>query len=517
MTEYLDMDRYEIIQKLHTPGAKVEILHCRDKDEDHEYVLRVFTGLGSEGGSLQKQVDHMKRIEHDNLVRVHGFFCDKEGLPIIKRDYVPGKSLDRLLSERGIFDEDEVKKVAIGTAKGLLELEQDEITPTSLALSDVIIKEDGNPVIVGFAKPVDEEKRNGYSSASYMSDFDMLPKADKEYSYASFLGRLCIGMLTGKYSSDNRSLRRSISGKIDYRKHCVVSDDFADVIDRLVDSDATRRYGSMNEVIQAIESPTEEEKTDKTVDDEEDSISSRARKKYFERHRRRNARYKAESSLLPKIGMMATAIATAGIMLLGYATLVGFTGRESNDATSVDQESAMVDSESTDLSETSAVEDKVSVKPAEKEWVDLRTVADGLLVGVDADENGFTIADKGNLFAKQVCTLVYRNEKSERVEEADSETCVIDHIKGNLVVKGSSGYGLYGRVYHGVVDNGCDGEVDLIGQVDNVPIPLDATGKLTREQFRLVEDAGSSLHKFMTKNKVAARIKVWKGIYRKGE
>ena len=93
--------RFELRGELGRGGMGV-VLRAWDSLSGEEVAIKVLLSAASERsrGRFEREVESLTRLDHPNVVRVreHG---EHRGQPYLVMDFVPGRSLDALLEERG--------------------------------------------------------------------------------------------------------------------------------------------------------------------------------------------------------------------------------------------------------------------------------------------------------------------------------------------------------------------------------------------------------------------------------
>lgn len=113
--------RYELAECLSTGGAR-EVWLVRDLRLNRPLALKILHPR-IDGGLVHVQRFREEaligaRLSHPNIVAVHDF-AEDDGLLYMVMEYVPGRTLDRVLAEQGSLPADDVRRIVVQVAAAL--------------------------------------------------------------------------------------------------------------------------------------------------------------------------------------------------------------------------------------------------------------------------------------------------------------------------------------------------------------------------------------------------------------
>lgn len=168
---------------------------------------------------FQKEVDVLAGITHENLVKIHGYAMDGNGLPYLIMDFIDGRNLEEEIKIGGPLDVDRAINVFLQICNGLKCVHDYGIIHRDLKPSNVIVssaphaREDRVTVIdFGFAKILDDAQDSRltstgevFGSPSYMSPEHCLGQELDARSDIYSFGCLMYEALTGKAPVDDEN------------------------------------------------------------------------------------------------------------------------------------------------------------------------------------------------------------------------------------------------------------------------------------------------------------------------
>ncbi|KAI4332884.1 hypothetical protein L6164_017758 [Bauhinia variegata] len=167
---------------------------------------------------FKSEIDALSKARHENVVMLLGS-CSAGNTRLLVYEYVCNGSLDQHLSEycRTPFSWQDRVKVAIGAAKGMLYLHENNIIHRDMTPNNILVTHDYVPLLgdFGLATTVTKESTcmtdivgsPGYLAPEYAESGVLSTKTDV-YSY----GVILLQLITGKKASDKRLWGKSLVG-----------------------------------------------------------------------------------------------------------------------------------------------------------------------------------------------------------------------------------------------------------------------------------------------------------------
>jgi serine/threonine protein kinase len=215
---------------------------------------------------FQREVELLDRLEHPQLPKFWETFTDGDRLFLV-RDYIAGSTYAQLLNERRdlgtVFSESEVWQFLIQVLPAIEYLHSQGVVHRNLAPANIICRDrDLLPVPISFgiveefahklhADPSHQPPivgQPGYAPPEQLQHGQIYPHSDL---YA--LAATAIVLLTGKEPS---ALFENHLPNWEWRKWTTISDDFANVLGRMLSLDPSHRYQSaveVNRTLQALD------------------------------------------------------------------------------------------------------------------------------------------------------------------------------------------------------------------------------------------------------------------------
>lgn len=292
--------KYVLESDLSKPGSLTRVCLYQDVENDRKVVLRHidFLRIGSDlppdvmdakvtqaEKLFKRQAQVLPQIEHPNLARVEGFYVTDDKEFFVKREYVPGESLEDLLDKGRRFNEEEVINIMIDIARGLEEVHQYQTIHRDVKPSNVVVTPEGKAVVTDFDILSDGIEMNGGSTClldGFTQGYTPPEALDRTYlpEYDVYsLGVLGINLITGKSPLVGGEINQRVNGipKFQFKEYCNISDELTSVLEKMVEPGYENRYHSMSDVIGAIEGCVvreEEEVNDKSETSEEVGATS---------------------------------------------------------------------------------------------------------------------------------------------------------------------------------------------------------------------------------------------------
>lgn len=193
-------------------GGFAKVYRVTNQRTGKDYAMKVISKERYEGEKGQKLFEKLKNeiliqkvVNHPNIVKSYGSFCDEFNYYIIL-EYCPGKSVKEMLrnSPNGYLSESQTKKILKDVICGLVYLHNKHIIHRDLKLENYMIGSDGKVKIADFGISVilknDDEKRFSICGTTNYLSPELLQKVNKGHSYEVdiwAIGVSTFSMLTG--------------------------------------------------------------------------------------------------------------------------------------------------------------------------------------------------------------------------------------------------------------------------------------------------------------------------------
>ena len=262
--------RYKYIEKI-GKGAFGTVLLMQDQVVDERLILKFLNPNVSSDEEMMKRFVHelrySRKITHKNVIRIYDFL-HLQGAYAISMEYFPSHTLSGELPDSKPMSFDKALQFSVDMATGMAVAHQAGVIHRDLKPANILVNEHGLLKIVDFgvaaaASSGDTQlTKTGYviGSPKYMAPEQILGKKVDEKADIYSVGVIMYEMVTGipPYSrGDHMSVMyQHVQGKA---KQCQevnaeVPDTYADVIGKAMAVDKSKRYASMNELIDALNS-----------------------------------------------------------------------------------------------------------------------------------------------------------------------------------------------------------------------------------------------------------------------
>ena len=155
-------------------------------------------------------------LNHPNVVQIHSV-GQKRGQPYIVMELVEGVRLDRLISERGLVEEERVLEIAIGVAEGLRAAGRVGLVHGDVKPGNILVDRAGVPKLLDFGIARFEGKAPGqtvYGTPHYVAPEIARTRHTDMRSDIYSLGATMYHMLTGEYPFEGNSSKEIISARM---------------------------------------------------------------------------------------------------------------------------------------------------------------------------------------------------------------------------------------------------------------------------------------------------------------
>lgn len=262
--------RYKYIEKI-GKGAFGTVLLMHDQVVEERLILKFLNPNVSSDEEMMKRFVHELRysrmITHKNVIRIYDFLY-LQGAYAISMEYFPSHTLSGEIPDSKPMDFKKALGFSHDIATGMAVAHQAGVIHRDLKPANILVNDDGLLKIVDFgvaaaASSGDTQlTKTGYviGSPKYMAPEQILGKKVDETADIYSIGVIMYEMVTGvpPYSrGDHMSVMyQHVQGKA---KLCQevnpnVPDDYATVIAKAMSVDKTKRYASMDELIDALSS-----------------------------------------------------------------------------------------------------------------------------------------------------------------------------------------------------------------------------------------------------------------------
>jgi len=254
----LSREDFELRNTLGT-GTFGRVMLVRHIKSGNFYALKI---LGKENIIKLKQVDHLKNersimeaLEHAFMVNMVGFFQDERNLYMVL-EYVPGGELFTLLRRETRFKNDIAVFFAAQLVLAFEYMHSQDIIYRDLKPENILLGGDGYVKVCdfGFAKLCTDRAWTLCGTPEYIAPEIITQKGHNHAVDWWALGVLIYEMIAGYppfYDETHFGIYQQIlSGKVTFSKS--FNKESRDLIRKLLQSDRTRRYGSLKNGVNDI-------------------------------------------------------------------------------------------------------------------------------------------------------------------------------------------------------------------------------------------------------------------------
>jgi serine/threonine-protein kinase len=263
-------NRYKFIEKI-GKGAFGTVLLMQDQVVDERLILKFLNPNVSSDEEMMKRFVHELRysrmITHKNVIRIYDFL-HLHGAYAISMEYFPSHTLSGEIPDEGGMDFGKALQYSMDMATGMAVAHQAGVIHRDLKPANILVNDKGLLKIVDFgvaaaASSGDTQlTKTGYviGSPKYMAPEQILGKKVDEAADIYSIGVIMYEMVTGipPYSrGDHMSVMyQHVQGKA---KLCQeirpdIPDDYARLIGKAMSVDKSKRYQTMDELMDALTS-----------------------------------------------------------------------------------------------------------------------------------------------------------------------------------------------------------------------------------------------------------------------
>ena len=262
--------RYKYIEKI-GKGAFGTVLLMEDEVVDEQLILKFLNPNVSSDEEMMKRFVHelrySRKITHRNVIRIYDFL-HLQGCYAISMEYFPSHTLSGEMPDDKPMDLSKALRYSKDMATGMTIAHQAGVIHRDLKPANILVNKEGLLKIVDFgvaaaASSGDTQlTKTGYviGSPKYMAPEQILGKKVDQTADVYSIGVIMYEMVTGvpPYSrGDHMSVMyQHVQGKA---KHCQeinpdLPDEYANLIVKAMSVDKTKRYQSMDELTDALNS-----------------------------------------------------------------------------------------------------------------------------------------------------------------------------------------------------------------------------------------------------------------------
>ncbi|MEO0258158.1 MAG: serine/threonine-protein kinase, partial [candidate division WOR-3 bacterium] len=212
-------NRYKLLKKIGVGGFGKTYLAEDLQLFGRKVVIKEFSDTSSKGKEFIKREGMiLAKLNHPQIPKIHGYIVDKSGKIYLLQDFVEGKNLRQILTERGKLEEDEAIIVLKDTLDILSYLHSFDppLLHRDIKPENIIVDQNGKAFLVDYGAVIEykpgERDREIIYTKGYASPKQRLGYSSPQSDLYS-LGIVAIEILTGltpdKFKDDER-------GTIDY-------------------------------------------------------------------------------------------------------------------------------------------------------------------------------------------------------------------------------------------------------------------------------------------------------------
>ncbi|MEL7186595.1 MAG: HEAT repeat domain-containing protein [Pseudomonadota bacterium] len=262
--------RYRYIEKI-GKGAFGTVLLMEDEVVDEQLILKFLNPNVSSDEEMMKRFVHelrySRKITHRNVIRIYDFL-HLQGCYAISMEYFPSHTLSGEIPDNKPMDLNKALRYSKDMATGMSIAHLAGVIHRDLKPANILVNEDGLLKIVDFgvaaaASSGDTQlTKTGYviGSPKYMAPEQILGKKVDEtadvYSVGVIMYEMCTGIPPYSRGDHMSVMYQHVQGKAKDAQDVNpdLPDDFAAVIVKAMSVDKSKRYQSMDELTEALDS-----------------------------------------------------------------------------------------------------------------------------------------------------------------------------------------------------------------------------------------------------------------------
>ena len=330
-----DGRNYQILNTIATGGTAVLYKAIQTSLDRHVVVKRLHSHLISDPSFTKRfelEAKAAASLDHENIVRIIDFGASHDNYYIVM-EYIDGKSLKEIISERGALDQELALFLAREVCLGLDHAHQRGIIHRDIKPANIMVTNDGQVKITDFGLAKLHQSQTQQTVAStllgtplYMSPEQAIGDNVDGRSDLFSLGTMCYEMITGTqpFLGDNYAvvIQNIINGSIPppskLRKQ--IDGEIESLVMKALCKEPSKRFRTAIEMARAIEAALGQEGIDSARTKLRRLMNGAGEGASASERRPRRRRPRARR-VLPALITFATAAAAAAVLLLNPGAL----------------------------------------------------------------------------------------------------------------------------------------------------------------------------------------------------
>jgi len=253
------LGRYEIERVIGSGGMGV-VLKAFDTELNRPVAIKVLAQHLAHSGAARQRFARESRaiaaVVHEHVVAIHNVETDDEH-PFLVMQYVAGESLQSRVDREGPLDSKEVMRIGIQAAAGLAAAHEQGVIHRDVKPANILLEQGIERILItdfGLARTVDDASltHTGIVAGTphYMSPEQANGDTADHRTDLFSLGSVLYFMATGR-PPFRAERAMGVLHRICHHTHCPawqvnseISDDLSDIIDRLLEKKASRRFAN---------------------------------------------------------------------------------------------------------------------------------------------------------------------------------------------------------------------------------------------------------------------------------
>lgn len=261
------LGRYEIERVIGSGGMGL-VLKAFDSELNRPVAIKVLAQHLAHSGAARQRFARESRaaaaVVHEHVVAIHNVEAGDEN-PFLVMQYVPGESLQARVDREGPLDAKEIMRIGIQAASGLAAAHEQGVIHRDVKPANILLEQGVERILLtdfGLARTVDDASltHTGIISGTphYMSpeqaNGDTIDQRTDLFSLGSVLYFMATGRPPFRAERAMGVLHRVChdTHRPVWQVNSDIPDDLSDIIDRLLEKKASRRFASANEVRESL-------------------------------------------------------------------------------------------------------------------------------------------------------------------------------------------------------------------------------------------------------------------------